>query len=128
MIDRLNIPRELHQALKEPELLGDYKLSGYEDWLEPYELEEIDWKVFTQPFDGETTIPEGLLSGAIRICNTGCEGYHLYIFSGKDEGSIWSDQRYPFGRLTRICENIENYLENLRRYGRDHITHYEKFS
>jgi hypothetical protein len=125
IIDRLNIPKVLLKALKETDLLGDYKLSGVEDWLQPYEMEEVNWGEFAQPFDGETTISEGLLTGAIRICNTGCEGYHLYIFSGNDEGSIWSDQRYPFGRLTRICDNIENYLENLRYYGRDHITHYE---
>jgi len=90
-------------------------------------MEEVNWEEFSQPFDGETTTSEGLLTGAIRICNTGCEGYHLYIFPGKDEGSIWSDQRYPFGRLTKICDNIETYLKNLKLYGRDHITYYEKF-
>lgn len=33
IIDRLNIPRVLLQALNETDLLGDYKLSGVEDWL-----------------------------------------------------------------------------------------------
>ena len=120
--------RELVHALEDDSLVGDYRLSPQAEWFQPYEPDDIDWNELKSAFDGVSTTSQGLLTGTIRICNTGCEGYHLYVFSGKEEGSIWSDQRIPFGRLTKICESLALYLSNLELFGNAHATHYEKFS
>ena len=118
----------MFEALNDPKLVGDYKLSPQDEWLQPYEADEIDAAVFSAPFNGSSTTVQGLLCGAIRICNTGCEGYHIYVFNGPEAGSIWSDQRYPFGRLSKICSSLDIYLSNLREFGAGHIAHYEDLS
>ncbi|WP_444956785.1 hypothetical protein [Microbulbifer sp. ZKSA002] len=123
-----SIPKSLFQALNDPKMVGDYKLSPQEEWFQPYEIEEVDTAEVLGAFDGRSTTSEGILSGAIRICNTGCEGYHVYVFSGPEAGSIWSDQRYPFGRLSKICSSLDVYLANLSEFGAGHIAQYEDLS
>jgi len=111
-----------------PALNGDYLLSCSADIAQPCNLEDIDCADFTRAFDGETCTTEGLLCGAYRICNTGCEGYHIYVFSGPHEGEIWSDQRVPFGRLGKISDSLSEYLSRIAKLGRKHIVYYEDFS
>ncbi len=128
LLDKIEVPEVLFRSLTNESLVGFYKLENKLNWLQPYEIEEVDWDQFNQDFDGKTTTSQGLLVGAIRICNTGCEGYHIYVYLGKDKGTIWSDQREPFGRLTKISDDIDEYIENIRSLGRGHISHYEDFS
>ncbi|MCH9695556.1 MAG: hypothetical protein K0U72_13670 [Gammaproteobacteria bacterium] len=125
---KLSIPQELLDAWPNPALTGDYLLSNSADITQPYSLEEFDYNEFAQPFDGESCTSQGLLCGAYRICNTGCEGYHIYVFSGPHEGEIWSDQRVPFGRLGKISDSLSEYLSRVAELGRNHTKYYEDFS
>lgn len=122
----LLIPGELRQACSDRSLVGDYLLSIPEDWFQPHDAEGVDLVSIDRDFDGTTTTKEGLLVGAIRICSTGCEGYHIYVFRGPFAGEIWSDQRVSFGSLTRIADTLSGYLEVLRNHGKSHIQHWEK--
>ena len=123
----LPIPSELRQACSEHHLVGDGLLSTEQDWLQPYDLDEVDLRTFNNDFDATTTTEQGLLIGAIRICNTGCEGYHLYVFRGPAAGEIWSDQRVPSGRLVKIANSLKEYLEIIRSLGKSHVEYWEQF-
>ena len=121
------IPEELISACSNELLTGEYMLDHSINWLQPYDWDGVEPLEINQDFDGETQTKQGLLVGAIRICNTGCEGYHLYVYRGKHSGEIWSDQRIPFGRLTKISDVLSEYLETVRRIGREHVKHWEQF-
>ena len=121
------IPEVLREACADLRLVGNYKLSIEDDWLQPYDDERVDPREINRDFDAATETKQGLLCGAIRICNTGCEGYHLYVYRGPHAGEIWSDQRVPFGRLGKISDSLDEYLDVLRELGDRHVTHWEKF-
>jgi len=122
----LPIPIELVQACNRRSMQGDYLLSDPEDWLQPCGFERTDFDAFNRDFDGSTSTKEGILVGAIRICNTGCEGYHLFVFKGPFAGQIWSDQRIPDGRVTKLTDSLSEYLEVIRTKGRSHVEHWDK--
>jgi len=101
MHKKLNIPIEVYKACETKSLQGRYLLEAPSNWFQPYEY-EVNLDDINRDFDQKTTEKHGLLVGSIRICNTGCEGYHIYVFRGVEAGTVWSDQRIPFGYIRKI--------------------------
>lgn len=69
-----------------------YGLSPLEAWSQPWQASELAPDQLSRPFD-PTRSPErsGLHSGALRICNAGCEHYLLLVVSGPHAGEVWHD-------------------------------------
>lgn len=120
MYDLLNIPSELYKACSTKSLQGFYLLEDPVNWFQPYD-NEINFDEINRDFDGNTTESHGLLVGSIRVCSTGCEGYHIYIFKGPYAGSVWSDQRVPAGYIRKIHKSFGTYLWRIRIFRKSHI-------
>jgi hypothetical protein len=120
MYNQLNIPLEVYKACTTNSLQGTYLLEDPYNWFQPYE-DEINYNEINQEFDKKTTDSHGLLVGSIRICNTGCEGYHIYVFKGPDSGSVWSDQRIPCGYLKKIHKSFRTYLWRIKLFRKAHL-------
>jgi len=111
-----DVPRELLAACANPDIHTARLLSPPEEWFQPHETDDISLEDFDHDFDASAATPEGLLCGAYRIANTGCEGYHIYVFHGEQAGSVWSDQRVPEGKVFRIANDWRAYLEYVRHH------------
>lgn len=62
-----------------------------------------------------------LICGAMRVTNTGCEGYHLLVVSGPEAGNMWHDDRacdgkgiYPLKTLNGNTLTFEEYVGEVR--------------
>ena len=120
------IPSELWAACEDPAATGDYLLSSPCNWLQPYDADGVDVAELNRDFDGLSETEAGLLVGSVRICNTGCEGYHVYVYRGPSAGEVWSDQRVPYGRVERLASSLTTYLEAVRRLGRRHVAYWSQ--
>jgi hypothetical protein len=120
MYEELEIPNEVYKACETKSLQGRYLLEEPSNWFQPYD-DEIDLQKINFDFDQKSTEENGLLVGSIRICNTGCEGYHIYIFRGTEKGTVWSDQRVSCGYLRKIHNNFSTYLWRIRILRKLHI-------
>ncbi|MGB8355187.1 MAG: SMI1/KNR4 family protein [Chthoniobacteraceae bacterium] len=86
-----------------------------EEWCQPYDEKEFSDDFLTHDFphtevwnDRNITKEEmgwrspyydnNLACGAMRVVNTGCEGYDLLIVSGPERGNMWYDDRACSGK------------------------------
>jgi hypothetical protein len=109
-------------------------VSLLEDWCQPYSTDELQPGFLAEGFPHTEAwndlalldakagwrskyFDASLFRGAIRICNLGCEAYHLLVISGTERANIWTDERvsakkgiYPLsspdGRRTTVAEYL----------------------
>lgn len=91
---RISLPAAYSSVLQ---LVGNgcagpfFGLSSLAEWCQPYEESDVATDLLQQPFHPEGTRTGGLVPGALRVCNAGCEHYYLLIVSGPFRGQVWHD-------------------------------------
>lgn len=91
------------------------RIMGPEEWCTPHDEEDLPADFLSKDFPhtkawddksihkselgwGSPYYDINLACGAMRIVNTGCEGYYLLVVSGPERGNVWCEDRVCNGR------------------------------
>jgi hypothetical protein len=68
-----------------------YGISPLDEWCAPGNQSDLPGNFLCTPFSPDAPRTSGLVPGAMRICNVGCEHYYLLVVSGRHTGEVWHD-------------------------------------
>jgi hypothetical protein len=68
-----------------------YGITPIEEWGAPENPSDLPQDFLRTTFSPEAPRILGLVPGAMRICNMGCDHYYLLVVSGPHTGEVWHD-------------------------------------